>query len=922
MSLTFSITNYPTGINPIPLAIGDLNGDGRLDLVTANIGGDPFAVPTPPGTVSVLLGNGGGTFSAATPYLTGSVLPFSVALGDLNGDGRLDLAVANYGHLLPGGDGTISVFLGEGDGTFSAATQYPTLDTPSAPQSVAIGDLNGDGKLDLAVASASNRISVLLGNGDGSFLTQSPLSFSGIDNPGSVAIADLNGDGLLDLAVANFGVPPNNAGAVSVLLGRGDGGFNHFRFTTGTNASSVAIGDLNGDSHLDLAVTNAGSNTVSVLLGNGIGGFSAATPYATGTNPESVAISDLNGDGRLDLAVANHDSNTVSVLLGNVGGGFQEQTQYPTGLGPFSVAIGDLNGDGRLDLAVTNHDSNNVTVLLNADIAPTITSNGGGDTATISIAENTTAVTTVMATDPYAGQTLSYSIIGGADAAKFTIGSSTGVLSFVTAPNFEAPIDTGVNNIYDVTVQASDGHGGIDTQAIAITAQNVLGVSINGTAGNDLIDATHTVAGQPLPTNEEDTLNGGAGADQMSGGNGNDVYFVDNPADVVIENANDGVDTVNALINYGLGPNVENLMLQGNADLQGYGNDLANTIIGNSGSNLINGGAGTDAMVGGLGNETYFVDNASDVVTENASEGNDTVFATTNFTLSGNVENLILQGNADLQGYGSNQVNTLYGNAGNNLLNAAGGVDLMAGSAGNDTYFVDDTSDACFELANEGSDAVFAFCHYGLAADVETLVLQGSGDFQGYGNNQANTLYGNAGNNLLNGAGGADVTLGGAGNDTYFVDNTGDVVFENTNEGTDAVFASVDYTLTANAEALVLQGAGNLSGTGNALANSIFGNSGDSTLNGGAGADTLTGNAGNDTFVFVIGQANGDAVVDFAGNGAAAGDSLHFIGYGAGATFTNIDLTHWQVNYNGGGSHEIITFMNGAAIDPTDVLFS
>jgi Ca2+-binding RTX toxin-like protein len=247
----------------------------------------------------------------------------------------------------------------------------------------------------------------------------------------------------------------------------------------------------------------------------------------------------------------------------------------------------------------------------------------------------------------------------------------------------------------------------------------------------------------------------------------------------------------------------------------------------------------------------------------------------------------------------------------------------MAGSAGNDTYFVDDTSDACFELANEGSDAVFAFCHYGLAADVETLVLQGSGDFQGYGNNQANTLYGNAGNNLLNGAGGADVTLGGAGNDTYFVDNTGDVVFENTNEGTDAVFASVDYTLTANVEALVLQGAGNLSGTGNALANSIFGNSGDSTLNGGAGADTLTGNAGNDTFVFVIGQANGDAVVvDFAGNGAAAGDSLHFIGYGAGATFTNIDLTHWQVNYNGGGSHEIITFMNGAAIDPTDVLFS
>src|SRR5262249_1722723 len=175
----------------------------------------------------------------------------------------------------------------------------------------------------------------------------------------------------------------------------------------------------------------------------------------------------------------------------------------------------------------------------------------------------------------------------------------------------------------------------------------------------------------------------------------------------------------------------------------------------------------------------------------------------------------------------------------------------------------------CFETPGQGSDAVFAFCNYGLAADVETLVMQGSGDFQGYGSNQANTIYGNAGNNLINGAGGADTMLGGAGNDTYFVDDAGDLVFENANEGTDAIFASVSYTLPANVEALVLQGAGNLDGTGNALANSLFGNSGNNKLNGGAGADSLTGNAGNDTFVFHAAQANGDVVVDFAGAGAA-----------------------------------------------------
>src|SRR5262249_36454945 len=157
---------------------------------------------------------------------------------------------------------------------------------------------------------------------------------------------------------------------VTLLLGPVGGAFSHANYTTGTNPSSVAIGDLNGDGRLDLAVANSYSNTVSVLLGNGDGNFQAQTQYATGTNPSSVAIGDLNGDGRPDLAVANHDSNTVSVLLGNIGGGFQQQAQSPTGPAPASVAIRDLNGDGRLDLAVANADSNNVTILLNTSSPP------------------------------------------------------------------------------------------------------------------------------------------------------------------------------------------------------------------------------------------------------------------------------------------------------------------------------------------------------------------------------------------------------------------------------------------------------------------------------------------------------------------------------------------------------------------------
>jgi Ca2+-binding RTX toxin-like protein len=225
------------------------------------------------------------------------------------------------------------------------------------------------------------------------------------------------------------------------------------------------------------------------------------------------------------------------------------------------------------------------------------------------------------------------------------------------------------------------------------------------------------------------------------------------------------------------------------------------------------------------------------------------------------------------------------------------------------------------ENTGQGTDAVFSTAHFVLSTNVETLVLQGSADLQGYGSAQANTLHGNSGSNLLNGGAGADTMYGGLGDDTYFVDDGLDQAIENAGQGSDAVFASVHFILSANVETLVQQGSFDLGGTGNALANGIYGNSGNNTLDGQGAADVLTGNDGNDTFVFNIGQGNGDTVVDFAGNGAAAGDSLRFVGYGSGATFTNIDLTHWQVNYNGGASHDIITFMGGTTIDATDYVF-
>ena len=194
----------------------------------------------------------------------------------------------------------------------------------------------------------------------------------------------------------------------------------------------------------------------------------------------------------------------------------------------------DAGGNNVYDVIVQASDGHGGIVthaiavaVTDVNEAPMITSNGGGDTATASIAGNTAEVTTVTATDPDIGQTLSYSIIGGADASKFNIGASTGALSFVTAPNSELPTDAGGKNVYGVIVQASDGHGGIDTQAITVGVQNAVGVSIHGTAHDDLIDMTHTVPGQPFPTAEGDILNGGPGGDTLAGGPGADTFVFD-----------------------------------------------------------------------------------------------------------------------------------------------------------------------------------------------------------------------------------------------------------------------------------------------------------------------------------------------------------------------------------------------------------
>jgi VCBS repeat-containing protein len=434
-------TNFAVGDGPNSVAVGDFNGDGDPDLAVAN----EFA-----GSVSVLLGGAGGSFGAATNIATGG-FPFAVAVGDFNGDSDPDLAVADAF------DGIISVLLGSTGGTFTGPTNFPAGSFPAA---VAVGDFNGDGDPDLAVADqVTGEILVLRGIAGGGGFT-APATVGTATGPFSIAVGNFNGDSDPDLAVAD-----QFSGNVLVLLGSTGANFTApATVASGADPDSVAVGDFNSDGDPDLAVADQSPGEIMVLLGSTGGTFTGPTILTTDSGVSSVAVADFNRDGDPDLAVSNVNLSRVSVLLGSTGSTFTAQTNFAVGSTQTSVAAADFDGDSKPDLAATKFNTDNVGVLLNSTVtnrAPVAAAD------TYSTAEDTTLTVTAPGvlgndSDPD-GNPLS--AVPAPSHGTLTL-NANGSFTYTPALNF-----AGTDSF---TYRASDGTltSGLTTVTITVNAVN------------------------------------------------------------------------------------------------------------------------------------------------------------------------------------------------------------------------------------------------------------------------------------------------------------------------------------------------------------------------------------------------------------------------------------------------------------------
>ena len=894
---------------------------------TLNVVALSDAVNDPNETVKVNLTSGGdyilgynpsASFTPPTNFAAGSS-PISVTVGDFNGDGKSDLAVANRG------SNNVSVLLGTGTGSFGAATNFSV---GNAPSSVTVGDFNGDGKSDLAVANRyGNNVSVLLGTGTGSFGTATNFSV-GIF-PVSVTVGDFNGDGKSDLATAN-----GSSNNVSVRLGTGAGSFGTAtNFSVGTGPASVTVGDFNGDGKSDLAVANAGSSNVSVLLGTGTGSFGTATNFTVGTVPRSVTVGDFNGDGKSDLAVANGSNNNVSVLLGTGTGSFGPATNFTVGSSPRSVAVGDFNGDGKSDLATANYNGGNVSVFLNADPTATVTitdvsqppisltindvtvteGNSGTTNAVFTVSLSSAASTVVSVnyatangtatagTDYTALPPTTLTFNPGETSKTITVpvnGDNQVELNetfFLNLSNLQANgsnviladnqgqgtitnDDSASIAISDVTI--TEGNSGTTNAVFTVTLSNAVDTAVtvnyataNGTATTTDNDYT-AIAATPLIFNAGETSKTITVA--VNGDNqveSNETFFV----------------------------NLSNLQTNGRnvtlADNQGQGtilNDDTSVTLAVSPSSVTEDGTSNLIYTFTRSGVTSNALTVNYSIGGTATNGTDYASIPTGVTFAANLATATVTINPTADTIvESNETVILTLAAGTGY--TIGTTTPVTGTINNDDTSVtsqlsinditvvegkDNNAILTVTVDNPNSQPItFNYTTAPINATANVDYTSKTGTITIAANTSTATISIPILNDNLNEPDEVfTVTLSNPVNATINPDEAiGQVII------TDTLQSAITRTLPNNVENLRLIGTNNINGTGNAGNNNITGNSGINQINGGAGIDTLTGGLGADTFIFQFGQSTisaSDRITDFAINS----DKIDLLTQGGTAT--------------------------------------
>jgi len=875
-----------------------LDGGAGADAMAGGGGDDSYVVDNALDSVSENAGEGNDTIRSAATL----VLPANVENLVLTGSGNTSATGNALDNSLSGNSGNNTLDGGAGADAMAggAGNDIYVVDNN--------GDNNGDNSGDTVAEAA----------GEGTDTVRSSVSFT----------LSANVEDLLLTGSANVD------GTGNELDNQITGNSGNNSLDGGTGADALAGGAGN-----DIYIVDNSGDTVSENFNEGTDTVRSAVSFALGSNFENLALTgsgdvDASGNELDNQLSGNSGNNTIDGGLGadTMAGGAGNDTYVVDSVGD-SVSENPGEGSDSVRSAISYTLGNNLENLV-------LTGSAGLDGTGNAQANQITGNTGNNALDGGAGADRltggagndTYIVDNSGDSITELAGEGTDIayssVSVTLASNVEnlvlsgsADIDgTGNTQVNQITGNTGnnvlDGGSGADTltggigddtygvdNAGDVVIENAgegtdtVRASLSWTLGTNFenlvltggasIDGTgNTVANSLTGNSGNNTLDGGAGADAMAGGAGDDSYLVDNAGDTIVEDVNAGTDTVTASVSHTLEANVENLVLTGSANINGSGNELANSLSGNSGNNALDGGAGADAMAGDAGDDTYTVDDSGDSISENFGEGSDTVRSAVSFALGANVENLVLTGSAAVDGTGNELANTVTGNSGANTLDGGAGADAMAGGTGNDSYVVDDAGDAVAENANEGTDTVRSAIAYTLGSNLENLVLTGTDAIDGTGNGLANSLSGNAAANTLDGGAGSDTMAGGAGNDSYVVDSGGDTVVEVSGEGTDTVTASVSFTLAANVESLVLSGSADLSGTGNSGANTITGNSGANTLDGGTGADALAGGAGNDTYVV---DNVGDSITEASSQGTDTVRSS--IAWTLGANLENLVLT-------------------------------